>query len=57
MVSVIMRDLKNTIAVVAFFAAAAVLLGCVTAAQAERRLAPLRSTEDLRLEDIRRFVT
>jgi S1-C subfamily serine protease len=30
-------------------------LGCITPAQAEKRLAPLRSTEDLRLEDIRRF--
>ena len=49
--------LKNSIAAAALFFAAAALFGCVTAAQAERRLAPLRSTEDLRLEDIRRFVT
>jgi S1-C subfamily serine protease len=52
-----MGGVKNTIAAAALFIAAAILLGCVTAAQAERRLAPPRSTEDLRLEDIRRFVT
>jgi S1-C subfamily serine protease len=50
--------LKNSIPVCALLAAAAVtLLSCITAAQAEKRLAPLRSTEELRLEDIRRFVT
>jgi S1-C subfamily serine protease len=54
MVSVILRKVKNSLPVLALFAAA--LAGCVTAAQAERRLTPLRSTDELRLEDIRRLV-
>jgi S1-C subfamily serine protease len=49
--------LKNRTAGAALLVAAGTaLLGCITAAQAERRLAPPRSTVDLRLEDIRRFV-
>jgi S1-C subfamily serine protease len=58
MVSVIFQKMKNSVPVAAFCAAAAVaLLSCVTAAQAEKRLAPLRSTDELRLEDIRRCVS
>ena len=57
MVRVIVKKLKNSIPVLAFLAAAAAILsGCITPAQAERRLAPPRPTGELRLEDIRRFV-
>jgi S1-C subfamily serine protease len=48
-----MRAIKKC---VLFAAAAMTLSSCITAAQAERRLAPPRSTEAMRLEDIRRFV-
>jgi S1-C subfamily serine protease len=51
--NVIVQKMKKTIPVTALCVA---LTGCITAAQAEKRLAPLRSTGELRLEDIRRFV-
>jgi S1-C subfamily serine protease len=58
MVSVMMRKAKNSVSGATLCAAAAMaLLSCVTAAQAEQRLAPLRSTDELRLEDIRRSVS
>jgi S1-C subfamily serine protease len=57
MVNVILRIIKNRLpAFVVFSTIMAALPGCVTAAQAEKRLAPPRSTEELRLEDIRRLV-
>ncbi|MDR1249833.1 MAG: serine protease, partial [Treponema sp.] len=53
----ILQRLRNSIFVSALFIAVlAALPGCVTAAQAEKRLTPLRSTGELRLEDIRRSV-
>jgi S1-C subfamily serine protease len=56
MVKVILHRLKNSIPLLALLIAAAALSGCVTPAQAEKRLTPPRSTEELRLEDIRRVV-
>ncbi|MDR3123218.1 MAG: S1C family serine protease [Treponema sp.] len=55
MVNVVIQKMKHSLPISALFAAAA-LAGCITAAQAEKRLAPVRSTEELRLEDIRRCV-
>jgi S1-C subfamily serine protease len=52
------KKIKNSITIFLFFAAVLTApSGCVTAAQAERRLAPPRSTDELRFEDIRRSVT
>jgi S1-C subfamily serine protease len=57
MVGMSAKKIKNNITVFPFFAAALLALsGCITQAQAEKRLAPPRSTGELRLEDIRHSV-
>lgn len=52
-----LRKMRNSILTSLIFAGAVIFpLSCVSATQAEKRLAPPRSTGELRLEDIQRYV-
>ncbi|MDR1596193.1 MAG: trypsin-like peptidase domain-containing protein, partial [Treponema sp.] len=53
----VLRKMRNSILASLIFAGAVTLpLACISTAQAEKRLAPPRSTGELRLEDIQRYV-